>query len=131
MSEAPQLTIEDIERMNLLGLMLGGVIARNLAQPAGAAAARKLHGSLAVTAGKMSITLRFDRGPITLTRGAAERTRARIKGSLDGLLQVSLGRGPIRAFLAGELSFRGSPLFALKTLPLMRAVPPAATGGRR
>ena len=109
--------------MNLLGLMLGGVITRNLERPEAAAAARKLAGTLAVTAGKMSITLRFDRGPITLTRGAAARARARIKGSLDGLLQVSLGRGPIRSFLAGELSLKGSPFFALKTLPLMRAQP--------
>ena len=130
MPDQSQLIIEDRERMNLLGLMLGGVIARNLAHPEVAALARKLSGSLAVTAGKMTITLRFDRGPVTVIRGAADRPRARIKGSLDGLLQVSLGRGPIRSFLAGELSFKGSPFFALKTLPLMR-VRAEAPGGDR
>jgi hypothetical protein len=71
----------------------------------------------------MSVTLGFDRQSVTLTRGLAEQTRARVRGSLDGLLQVSLGRGPVRSFLAGEVSFRGNPLFVLKVLPLMRVRP--------
>lgn len=120
MSDTSMLTIVDRERMSLLGLMLGGLIARNLELPEGRAAARRLSGALGITAGKMSVTLRFDRESVTLTRGLTERTRARVRGSLDGLLQVSLGRGPVRSFLAGEVSFRGNPLFALKVLPLMR-----------
>lgn len=120
MSDEPDLTIVDPPRMSLLGLMLGGVLARNLAQPEGRAAARKLNGALGVTAGKMSVTLRFDRGAVTLTRGLENRLKARVRGSLDGLLQVSLGRGPVRSFLAGEVSFKGNPFFVLKVLPLMR-----------
>jgi hypothetical protein len=120
MSGAVELSIVDEERMSLLGLMLGGLLADNLALPEGAARARKLSGSLGVTAGKMSVTLRFDRGPVTVVRGLEDRLRARVRGSLDGLLQVSLGRGPVRSFLAGEVSFRGSPFFVLKVLPLMR-----------
>jgi hypothetical protein len=120
MPEQVKLDIVDRERMSLLGLMLGGVLADNLARPEGAALARKLSGALGVTAGKMSVTLRFDRGPVTVVRGLEDRLRARVRGSLDGLLQVSLGRGPVRSFLAGEVSFRGSPFFVLKVLPLMR-----------
>lgn len=127
MSDTPMLTIVDRERMSLLGLMLGGVIERNLALPEGRAAARKLSGSLGVTAGKMSVTLHFDRESVSLTRGLGEHLRARVRGSLDGLLQVSLGRGPVRSFLAGEVSFKGNPLFVLKVLPLMRV---RSRGGR-
>jgi len=123
MSEPSDLTIVDRDRMCLLGLMLGGVLARNLARPEIRAAARKLSGDLGVTAGKMSVTLSFDSGAVTVTRGIGNRPRARVRGSLDGLLQVSLGRGPVRSFLAGEVSFKGNPLFVLRALPLMRVQP--------
>jgi hypothetical protein len=120
MPDPVKLEIVDQERMSLLGLMLGGVLADNLALLEGAALARKLKGALGVTAGKMSVTLRFDRGPVSVVRGLEDQLRAQVRGSLDGLLQVSLGRGPVRSFLAGEVSFRGNPLFVLKVLPLMR-----------
>jgi hypothetical protein len=122
--DAP-LEIENRDEMSLLGLMLGEVLEANLARPDGAALARKLHGALAVRAGGMSVTIRFDRGRVVVSRGLAPDAKARVKGSLDALLQVSLGRGAIRSFLAGEIGVGGSPLFLLKALPLMR------TGKRR
>ncbi|MBW2275891.1 MAG: SCP2 sterol-binding domain-containing protein [Deltaproteobacteria bacterium] len=123
MSEQTDLTIVDRDRMSLLGLMLGGVLERSLASTEGRSAARKLSGNLGVTAGKMSVTLHFDGGAVTVTRGLDDRLKARVRGSLDGLLQISLGRGPVRSFLAGEVSFKGNPFFVLKALPLMRVQP--------
>jgi hypothetical protein len=120
MSMEQRLVVHDIERMSLLGLMLAGVIRNNLATAQGAAVARRLKGSLGVTAGRMKITLRFAPDGVHLTRGHEMDLTARVRGSLDGLLQVSLGRGPIKAFLAGEVSFSGNPFFVLKVLPLMR-----------
>lgn len=125
-----ELVIEDRERMSLLGLMLGDVIARNLGRPEGAALARRLRGTVGVVAGRMAITLGFDGERVVLRRGLEANQRARVAGTLDGLLQVSLGRGAIRSFLAGEVSIKGNPLFALKLLPLMRALP-AEKGGHR
>ena len=107
--------------MSLLGLMLGELVARNLATEEGERLARRLSGRLGVVGGKMAITVAFSPERVLVSRGLADGLRARIRGSLDGLLQVSLGRGAIRAFLAGDVSIRGNPLFALKTLPLMRA----------
>jgi len=130
MPDDQNLVIADRDSMSLLGLMLGGLLARNLSHPDGRALASKLSGALGVTAGKMSVTLRFDRGAVTVTRGLADGLKARVRGSLDGLLQVSLGRGPVRSFLAGEVSFKGNPLFVLKVLPLMRVQPGGQGGGR-
>ncbi len=118
-TDAP-LTIENRDEMSLLGLMLGEVLEANLARPEGAALARKLSGAVAVRAGGMSVTIRFDRGAVVVARGADPGARSKVKGSLDALLQVSLGRGAIRSFLAGEIGVGGSPLFLLKVLPLMR-----------
>ena len=128
MGGAPEFTIVDRERMSILGLMLGGIVEANLEDPRRAALARRLGGSLGVTAGKMSVTLSFRGDSIAMTRGLADRCRARVRGSLDGLLGVSLGKGPTRAFLSGEIGFSGNPLFALKTLPLPRAPPRRETG---
>jgi hypothetical protein len=127
MDERPSLTIADPERMSLLGHMLGGILETSLARRETAAVARRLRGSLGVTAGRMSVTLVFGEQGITIERGLATGLRARVRGSLDGLLQVSLGKGPVRAFLAGDMSFSGNPFFALAVLPLFRA--PGANGG--
>lgn len=120
MSDVVELKIVDREQMSLLGLMLGGVLANNLSRAEGEALASNLEGSLGITAGKMSVTIRFDRGPVTIVSGLRDGLRARVRGSMDGLLQVSLGRGPVRSFLTGEVSFKGNPFFALKVLPLIR-----------
>jgi len=116
------LVIEERDQMNLMGLMLGGVIASNLARPQGAALARKLSGALGITAGKMSITLRFEKGPVFMTRGLEAKLKSQVKGSLNSLLQVSLGKSAIQSFLQGEVTFSGNPLFLLRMLPLMRPV---------
>ena len=120
------LEVDGRDEMSLLGLMLGDVLGASLARPELAALARRLSGAIGVRAGGMDVTISFDRGRVVVTRGAAERARARVKGSLDALLQVSLGRGAIRSFLAGEIGFSGSPFFLLKALPLLRV-----RGGRR
>ena len=115
--------VERRDEMSLLGLMLGEVIEANLKHPKGAALARQLSGAIGVRAGGMAVTIRFDRGRVVVARGLDPGVRARVKGSLDALLQVSLGRGAVRSFLAGEIGFGGNPFFLLKVLPLMRVRP--------
>lgn len=115
------LTINDRDRMNLLGLMLGGVVESNLASPRGAALASRLSGALGITAGKMSITLRFKSGEVTVSRGLESSLTSQVRGSLNSLLEISLGRSPISAFLAGDVSFKGNPFFLFKLVPLLRS----------
>ena len=129
MSADVSFRIDQRDEMSLLGLMLGEVLEANVAQPRGAALARQLRGSIGVRAGRMAVTIRFDRRSVALARGIDSNVKARVKGSLDALLQVSLGRGAIRSFLAGEIGFGGNPFFLLKALPLMRVGFDAA--GRR
>jgi hypothetical protein len=120
-------TIVDRDQMSILGLMIGEIIASNIARPRGAALARRLKGNVGVTAGKMSVTLTFDKGPVKLIRGLVGKPRSRVRGTLAGLLRVSLGGLPIRSFLGGDLSISGNPLFLLRILPLIRV---SSTGDR-
>ncbi len=120
MGTKPELRIVDRERMSLLGLMIGGIIESGLANPEKAALVRRLKGKLGVTAGRMSLTLEFDRRSVIVTRGLDAPLKATIRGSLSALLGVSLGHGVTGSFLSGDIGLSGNPLFALKALPLFR-----------
>ena len=120
MEKKPELRIVDRERMSLLGLMIGGIIERGLMNPAKAALVPRLKGKLGVTAGRMSLTLEFDRRSVIVTRGLDASLKATISGSFSALLGVSLGKGIVGSFLSGDIGLSGNPLFALKTLPLFR-----------
>ena len=121
MEDKPMLEFRDRDEMNIIGLMIGRIIERNLSNSKGAAQARKLKGRLGVQAGRMSLTLDFEGGRVVVLRGLEGPVKASIKGSLSSLMHISLGKGPIRAFLAGEVSIRGNPFFAFKALPLVLA----------
>ena len=66
MPQNPKLKYIDRDRMNLIGLMLGGILEESIASPRGSALVRKLRGAVGVTAGKMRITLRFDEDGVTV-----------------------------------------------------------------
>ena len=115
--------IEQPERMNLLGLMLGQLLERNLARPELLARAQKISGSVAVVVGEMGITMTFFQGKVTVIRGASDDASARVSGSMPDLLQLSLGGGMVGLWLSGKLKTRGSLFLLLKLKPLLAAEP--------
>jgi hypothetical protein len=115
--------LEDPERMNLLGLLLRSILERRLAEPAARRRAARLRGEVAVRGGRMRVTLRFEPTGIVITRAASARPRARVEGTLAGLLAVALGRGLVRPLLTRALAPRGNLLFLLRLLPLLRGRP--------
>jgi hypothetical protein len=118
---SPRVTIEDPPNMNLLGLLLASLVERQAARAEHARRLQRLRGDLVVEAGRMTITLVFGAGHVTIRRGASDRPRAWVKGSLDALLGVSLGRGMVGPWLRGTLRTRGSLPLLLRALPLFRA----------
>ncbi len=128
MDPANRLKIVEPERMSILGLMLSSIIRSNLDRETVLKRVARLDGKVGVTAGKMSITMAFDRSSVTLTRGLTSGLRARVNGSLDSLLQVSLGKSLLNVYFSKAVSFSGNPLFLIKILPLIRV--PAATEPR-
>ena len=113
--------IVNIENISLLGLMVGRMIERNIADAKKARAAQKVSGKVGVTAGRMEVTLEFDRNTIRIHGGLQKPLRAAIRGSLSELLQIAVGKHPIVSFLQGRVKLGGNPLFALKIMPFMRA----------
>jgi hypothetical protein len=113
-------TIDEPERMNLLGLLLGSLLERRLAVPAAARHASKLRGDVAIDASGMRITVRFADGAIRITRGAATHAIARLGGSLTALLDATLGRRVVAHFTHGELRAGGSPIALYRLLSIVR-----------
>ncbi len=124
MGQPPEVKIVGRDRMSLLGLMLGKIIENNLAFPRKAARAQGIKGRLGVTGGRMSLTIAFDGDTITIERGLTPPLGATIRGSLDGLLYVSIGGGILRSFFSGDIFVSGNPILALKALPLFRVERP-------
>lgn len=101
--------------MNLLGLLLRGIIERRLEGHA-----PRLRGDVAIDASGMRVTLRFAPDAVAITRAAAVKPVARVRGTLTALADAALGRGRLRAFLDGRLRVRGRPLALLRLLSLLR-----------
>lgn len=113
-------TIHDPPTMNLLGLLLGSIIQRNLSDEDKRRRFQKLAADIVVQAGEMSVALRFDRGRLVITREAVDRPGARVRGTLDELMKLSLGGGIVGPWLAGRLKTGGNPFLLLKLRPLLQ-----------
>ncbi len=115
-----RVTIDDPARMNLLGLILGSVLERNLEKPEIERRAARLRAAVAVQAGEMVVTLAFQGGPVQVRRGRPERPRAAVQGSLGALTQLALGGGLVGPVLRGRLKPRGSWLLLLRLRKLLQ-----------
>jgi hypothetical protein len=126
--EPARVTVIDLERMNLLGLMLRSLLARRLGDRGARRHFEALSGLVEVEAGAMRVTLAFERSGLEIRRGGrTARPVARVRGTLIALLDAALGRGLFRHVLRGELFARGSPLVLWHLLALMR-LPELARG---
>ncbi len=116
-------TIENPERMNLLGLMLGDIIGRNLGTPAGQRAIRRLRGAVVVGSGLMTVTLRFDGAGLAIARDAAPSPAASVRGSLETFVGMATGGSlltMVAPVLCGKLRIGGNPMTLLRMRPLLR-----------
>jgi len=113
-------TIDDPPRMNLLGLILGSVLERNLQQPALQRRATSLRAEVLVQAGEMVVTLAFEGAKVVVRRGRTARPKASVRGSLGALTDFALGGGLVGPVLRGRLKPRGSLLLLLRLRKLLQ-----------
>ncbi len=112
-------SIDDLPRMNLLGLFLGNIIGRNLEQPAQMKRLSKAKGNIIVHAGTMTVSLCFSGGKLTILRGSVAEANASVSGTMDSLMGMALGRGMVGMVLAGRIKIKGNPFLLLKIKPLL------------
>jgi hypothetical protein len=119
--EQARVVVDQPEGMNLLGLLMRGLLAVNLADDRLWAKARGMSGDVLVTAGRMAVTIRFGDGRVTIVRGDAGASRARVSGGMKDLLGVVAEGRMVGPFLAGRLRIGGNPFVLLGMLPLIKA----------
>lgn len=126
LSPEERVVVVDPPRMNLLGLLMRGLLASNLADPVLYARARALCGDVRVEAGTMAVTLRFDGKRIVITLSGDGRPRARVRGSMSALLGMVAGNGIVAPVLTRAVRIGGNPFMLLRMLPLIQAPKGAA-----
>jgi hypothetical protein len=119
--ERQLVTVNEPETMNILGLLMRGLLSDNLSKPRNLKRGQRMKGDIAVKAGKMTVTLRFVEGHLTIIRGETEKPRARVGGDMSTLLGVVTGKGMVWPFLTGKLKIGGNPFVLLKMLPFIKA----------
>jgi len=115
----PQVQVDHPETMNLLGLMLGSILRRNMLR----GARRPRRGVLGVTAGPMNCSVEFSPEGVLIRRDRPARAKARLKADLETLIQIA--QAPVRAsavaMTRGRMRISGNPIFLASMLPLFRA----------
>jgi len=119
--EQARVVVDQPETMNLLGLLMKGLLARNLADDGLFHRARAMKTDVLVQAGEMKVSLRLGEGGITIIRGDTGRSGASVAGDMKTLLDVVAEGKMIAPFLAGRLRIGGNPLVLLRMLPMIRA----------
>ncbi len=107
--------------MNLLGYILRSLVERNLQTPKGARAFSKMKGTVLVGASRMTVSLDFSGEDLEMQVGEHGRPDVRVRGSMDTLLGVSLGKGMVWPVMSRRLKVGGKVWRLLRMLPLLKA----------
>lgn len=107
--------------MNLLGYILRSLVERNLQTPKGARALSKMKGTVLVGASRMTVTLDFSGEGLGMRVGSQGKPDVRVRGSMDALLGVSLGKGMVWPVMTRRLRVGGKFWRLLRMLPLLKA----------
>jgi hypothetical protein len=111
--------------MNLLGYILRSLIERNLRTERGTRAFTIMKGKILVGASRMKVTLDFDGDDLYMSVGQEGKADVRVKGSMNTLLGVALGRGMVWPVLSGRLRVGGKVWRLLRMLRLLKAETPS------
>ncbi|NMB74438.1 MAG: hypothetical protein GYA21_04835 [Myxococcales bacterium] len=114
------------ERMNLLGYILRSLLERALSKPRLARRMRKVDRPIEIRASAMRVVLLTTGEEVVLRvpEQAGEptaRPAAWVRGDLEALLGLTLGRGLVRNLLRGRLRVGGRVWRLLPLLSLLRA----------
>jgi len=117
-------SIEEAERMNLLGLLLQGFLSQQLAEPRLQKRARRLRGQFGVQVADMAVTLGFSPEGVVIRKGLVRPLRATVRGPMKEMIPLVTGGGFVVAVIAvleGRVSISGNPFALLRLMPLLFA----------
>ncbi|MBN1947914.1 MAG: hypothetical protein JW797_19765 [Bradymonadales bacterium] len=108
------------QEANLLGLILKGILERNLKDRELPAWCQKKPRTVHVKAGQMTVTVRLAKEGVRIERGHTGQAGASVAGTLKAFMNVATGGALVGPVLKGHIKIGGNPLLLLKMLPLLR-----------
>lgn len=115
-----RVVLDHPDQASLLGLLMRRMLAARASDPRAAKMIGRMDGDVRITAGEMTVGLRFEPACIRIVDGSAA-PRAWVKGDVATLLQLVSGRFDLRRLLAGRLRAGGDPRMLLRLWALLRA----------
>lgn len=116
----PNVRFRKLGEMNLLGYILYGIIERNLQTERGRRAFKKTKGTIGLAASGMRVTLDFQGEQLQLEVGQAGPVDARVEGTIDTLMRISLGGNFVVPVLRGRLRVGGKIWRLLSLIQLLK-----------
>lgn len=113
--------IVDKEKANIMTLMLGRMIERNLQDGKTAGKIKNVNAVITLLCGKMSATLLLENGNITIQSGAAQNPSATVEGNLKDFISLGTGKSFIFPVLTRGLKIHGNALHLLPLLHLFKS----------
>lgn len=116
-----EIKIVDKENANIMTLMIGRMIERNLQHEKTSEKIKNVNAVIALFCGKMSATLIIENGNVTLKSGAAQNPSATVEGSLKDFISLGAGKSFIFPVLTRGLKIRGNALHLLPLLHMFKS----------
>ena len=116
-----EIKIVDKEKANIMTLMLGRMIERNLQHEKTAGKIKNANAVITLFCGKMSATLLLENGNVTIKSGAAQNPSATVEGNLTDFISLGTGKSFILPVLTRGLKIHGNALHLLPLLHLFKS----------
>lgn len=117
-----EVSVNEGEELNGLGVMLKEIMDRNLKDSSKYKSIEKVKGSVVIresTSG-VAVTLHLNQGKLELQNDAIAKPTSYMEAGFENLAHISAGQlNPIVAILTGRLKSRGNPLLLLKISKIM------------
>jgi hypothetical protein len=117
----PSVLFPSPAEMNLLGYFLKSLIEKNIQTQIGKRTFIKMKGRILINASGMEVSLDFSNDKLEISVGRLEKPSASVKGQLNTLLNIALGKGMIRPVLTGKLKVTGKIWRLLPLIKLLKA----------
>lgn len=88
----PEVKIENISSMSIMGLILKAIVDKNIADPVKFQKISAINSTINIQAGKMKVHLIMNNGELEIKHGWAVNPTASVAGSMEAIMNVGKGQ---------------------------------------
>jgi hypothetical protein len=116
-----RIVLDAPNQASLLALLVGRMLAARVDDPRAAARIARMRGDVRLTAGEMTVGIRFEPGQVRIVDDPPPHPAAWVRGDVATLLALIAGHVDMRRLLAGRLRGGGDPRLLVQLWRVLRA----------